>query len=363
MQKIKKIVIVLIGLLPFIGISQELPFYSNYTINPLIYNPANAGQNIDLQAFLHHRTQWTGFKGSPTSQLLTISAPLTAINSGIGFSIQNDQRGLFNTLTGSVKYAYHVKINQQSNISFGLGLDIQNRLLRIGESTVKDIEDPLVNRGSTSETFFDAAFGIEYHLLNKLTVGFSVPQLLEGNAGGENSVVKNSRYFIGQASYLLNATSSGNIKIEPVVLTRYSQNIPIQYDVNALVHYKNMFLIGVGYRSNYAINLHAGVTLKNFKVRYVYDIATVSANLNAGLSHEITLGYTLNLNKKEPVVFTEEVPIDKEEPLSKDKIRAILNLLIDEFFESSSKDPDEMKKIELLRETIFNLLESMNEIK
>lgn len=363
MKKTTYLLFILTGLLPVFGFAQEIPLFSNYTVNPLIYNPANAGQSSDVQTFLHHRTQWTGFKGSPTSQLLTVSAPLTAINSGIGFSIQNDQRGLFNTLTGSVKYAYHAKLNQQSRLSFGLGLDIQNRLLRIGESTVKDTEDPLVNRGSISETFFDATFGIEYHLLNKLTIGLSVPQLLEGNARGENSVVKNSRYFIGQASYLLNVTSSGDVKIEPVVLSRYSQNVPIQYDVNALLHYKDMFMVGAGYRSNYAVNFHAGIVFKSLTVRYVYDFAAVNSNLNTGLSHEITLGYTLNLNKKEPVVFTEEVPVDTEEPLSKDKIRAILNLLIDEFFEVPNKDLDEMKKIELLRETIFELLDNMNEIK
>lgn len=61
------------------------------------------------------------------------------------------------------------------------------------------------------------------------------------------------------------------------------------------MHYKDIFIVGVGYRSNYAINFHVGVALKSLTVRYVYDFATVNTNLNAGLSHEITLGYTLNL--------------------------------------------------------------------
>lgn len=360
MRKITNILVALVGLLPIFGYSQELPLFSNYTVNPLLYNPANAGQSSDLQTFLHHRTQWTGFKGSPVSHLLTMSAPLTKINSGIGISVQNDQRGLFNTLIGSVKYAYHAKINQQSRLSLGVGIDVQNRLLRIGESTVRDLDDPLLNNGSLSETFMDASFGVEYHFLNKLSVGLSVPQLLKGNSGND-SYVKNTRYFIGQASYLYDLSTSNNIKIEPVVLVRYSENVPIQYDVNALLHYKDMFIVGAGYRSNYAVNFHLGIALKNLSFRYVYDFATINSNLNAGLSHEITLGYTFGLNKG-LIISTIEEPIvkEKEEPLSADKIRAILNLLIDEFFESGNNDPEELKKVELLKETIFNLLDSMD---
>ncbi len=347
----------LMGITPFLGFGQEIPFYSNYTINPLIYNPAHAGANEGLEMFLHHRTQWTGYKGSPVSQLFTMSAPLTDINSGIGLSFQNNQRGLFNVLTGSVKYAYHLKLNQKSNLSFGLGLDIQNSVLRIGESTVKDVDDPLVNKGTISETFFDASFGVEYSLADKLKIGLSAPQLIEGGGNTENAMAKNSRYFIGQISYLQKITK--NIKFQPVVLARYSQNIPVQYDVNGLIHYKDMFLIGAGYRNNYAISLHAGINLNNFKIKYAYDFATINSNLNVGLSHEITLGYTLRFNKKETVTILQEATLPSNAPLSSDKIREILMLLIDEFFETSNKTPDELKKLEILRETIFKLLEDL----
>lgn len=359
MRIVKNILVYLSILLSFSAVGQELPFFSNYTINPLVYNPASAGEKDEVQTFLHHRTQWSGFKGSPVSHLFTITAPVTNINSGIGLSLQNDQRGLFNTLTGSAKYAYHAKLNQKSTLSFGVGLDIQNRTFRIGESTVRDTEDPLINSGSTSETFFDASFGVKYNLSDKLIVGFSVPQILEANGGTDDSFVKNARYYMGQASYLFNVSSSGKLKVQPVVLARYSKTIPLQYDINALVHYKDLFLIGAGYRAGYAVNLHAGATLKNFQVRYVYDFATVNSNLNAGLSHEITLGYTFNTTSSKPEVHHFEEEETEEEPLSEDKIRAILNLLIDDFFESGNNNPEELKKIELLRETIFKLLESM----
>jgi type IX secretion system PorP/SprF family membrane protein len=372
----KYILITLFGLIPVFGIAQEVPLYSNYTVNPMIYNPAHVGINNELKTFLHHRTQWSGFKGSPVSHLITLSAPLSSINSGIGFSIQNDQRGLFNELTGSVKYAYHAKINQQSIISLGVGLDIQNRILRIGESTVKDIEDPILNEGSVSNTFMDASFGLEYQWKNKLMLGVSIPQLMEGNSGNEDVSIKNTRHIIGQASYMFDVLSSGTLKVQPIVLTRFVSNIPLQYDVNVLVHYKNMFLVGAGYRSAYAINFHAGIHVKNIDVRYVYDFITVNSNINEGLSHEVVLGYTLDLNRNETIhdfppeePFVEEKPITKEEPIVKkepltpEKVKEILYLLINEFFETSHNNPEEQKKIKILRDTIYKLLEGLDELK
>jgi hypothetical protein len=258
----------------------------------------------------------------------------------------------------------------------GLGLDIQNRIFRVGESTVKDVEDPVLNSGSISETFIDATFGLAYQYKNKLILGVSVPQLMEGGDGNENTSIKNSRYIIGQVSYLQNVLSSGDIKVQPIVFTRYVKGIPLQYDVNALFHYKDKFLIGAGYRSNYAINFHAGIHIKNIDVRYVYDFVTVNSNVNEGLSHEIALGYTFDLNRNETIrefppeePYVEEKPIIKEEPIVKkepltpEKVKEILYLLINEFFETSHNNPEEQKKINILRDTIYKLLEGLDELK
>ncbi|WP_170227968.1 PorP/SprF family type IX secretion system membrane protein [Vicingus serpentipes] len=340
--------------------SQEIPFYSNYTINPIVYNPSYSGINNETESFIHQRTQWTGFKGSPVSHLFTLSSPISSINSGFGFSIQNDQRGLFNSITGSLKYAYHAKINVNSTLSFGLGVDINNRILRINESTVKDIDDPLLTNGSISETFLDASFGINYQF-NSLNIGISIPQVLEGGDKNSDFNIKNTRYIIGQASYLFNVSKSNKIKIEPIVLTRYSANIPFQYDVNTLLHFKNMFHIGAGYRSNYAINFHLGIKYKNVQIAYMHDFANVNNYLNNGLSHEITLGYKFGISKQQP--FINNLEVEEQEPLSSEKIKTILNLLIDEFFESGGNSPEEIKRIEIMKESIFNLLESMDKNK
>lgn len=368
MRILKNIFVIVISFIPILVVGQEVPFYSNYTNNPLVYNPANAGYSGGIDLFLHHRSQWSGFKGSPVTQLFTMSAPLTKINSGLGIFFQNDQRGLFNVLTGSAKLAYHAKLNKKSSLSFGVGLDIHNRLLRLGESTVRDIDDPMLSQGTTSETFFDASLGLEYHFTDKLMVGLSVPQLLEGAQKKENRLVENSRYFIGQASYLFKVIPSKNIKVQPVVLVRYLQNVPLQFDVNTLIHFKERFMVGVGYRNNYAMNFHAGVNIKSFKVRYVYDFATTNSAINAGLSHEITLGYTVSAHSKNKEIvakFSEVLPVpNKKKALTVDEIKGILNLLIDEFLEIGTNNLEKLSKTELLQiHTIMKLLKDLEKMK
>ena len=368
MRIVKTIFVLVVSFIPILVVGQELTFYSSYSTNPLVYNPANAGYSDEIDFYLHHRTQWSGFEGSPASQLFTISTPLKHINSGLGISFQNDQRGLFNVLTGSIKYAYHAKLNKKSSLSFGIGLDIQNRLLRLGESTVRDVDDPLLIQGTTSETFFDASLGLEYHFLDKLAIGLSLPQLLEGAQKSENLLVNNSRYFIGQVSYIMKVIPSKNIKFQPVVLARYSQNIPLQFDVNALIHYKEIVIIGAGYRNNYAMSFHSGININSFKVRYVYDFANVNSNINAGLSHEITLGYTMPSNLKNKVdiaKFSENLPIpSKKEALTIDEIKGILNLLIDEFLEIGTNNPEKLSKTELLQiQAIMKLQKDLEKMK
>jgi len=157
------------------------------------------------------------------------------------------------------------------------------------------------------------------------------------------------------------------------VLARYNSNSPFQYDVNALVHYKDMFVCGLGYRSNYAVNIHVGANLKNLTFRYVYDFVTTNSNINSGLNHEITLGYKFG-TKKEVIIQQVEVPtentieqqpsIEEKSPeeLSKEKINQILYILIDDYLEKSYKyKPEEKENIRLLKETIYNLLKNLNE--
>lgn len=358
-MRIKSFILIFIFFSYFKLISQEIPFYSNYTINPIVYNPSLAGINTEIESFLHHRTLWTGFKGSPVSHLFTLSSPIATINSGLGVSIQNDQRGHFNSISGSIKYAYHAPLTNLSTLSFGLGIDVYNRTLRISESTVRDIDDPFLQNGSLSETFLDATFGLNYNVKG-LNIGLGIPQLLEGGGNNDNYKIKNTRYFIGQASYLFDISKSNKIIIEPVVLTRYSKNNPLQYDFNGLLHFKNMFYIGAGYRSSYAINFHLGIKYKSIQLAYVHDFANVSY-LNNGLSHEITLGYKFGATKVQPI--TNNIEVEDEEPLSSEKIKTILNLLIDEFFETGGNSPEDVKRIEILKESIFNLLETMEQNK
>lgn len=356
----KSIVIVFFGISPLLGLGQQLPLYSNYILNPLVYNPAHTGYSNELQMFLHERVQWTNFKGAPATHLFTIGGPLQKINSGIGLSFYNDQRGLFNTTAGSIKYAYHVKLKTRSKLSFGLSADIQNRTINTGNSIVQDAEDPIVMRGLISETFFDGSFGVEYRFSNKLLLGLSVPQIVQGEDTRTNTGVNNSRYYIAQASYFLDIAKGGDIKVQPVVLVKYQENTPFQYDANALFYYKDKFWIGGGYRSDFAAAIHVGASIKNVKVAYAYDYALANSTINKGINHEITLGYVLNLDRREKIIENiskNEDPTSIVDDLSPEKLRQILTILIDEYFElSKSEKPEDKVEAEKLKETIYKLL-------
>ena len=49
--------------------------YSHYTFNGLALNPAYAGSHEMLSVSLSHRSQWMGFEGAPSYNILAAHTP------------------------------------------------------------------------------------------------------------------------------------------------------------------------------------------------------------------------------------------------------------------------------------------------
>ena len=107
-------------ILPYHGIAQQDPVYTQYMNNLLTVQPAYAGISGNLNITGISRAQWVGFEGAPNTNSLTISAPLLKYNVGIGLSIVNDKWGPIRQNGIYVDYAYHVQLDPDQFLSFGL---------------------------------------------------------------------------------------------------------------------------------------------------------------------------------------------------------------------------------------------------
>lgn len=296
------------------AVAQQLPFSSQYYTNPFVINPAFTGNHENTNAFLTHRSQWTGVAGAPLTSFLTIDGPIQAKNIGLGLKIYSDVTDIISRVGASANYSYKLKINDDMNVVFGLGLGVINNKIDFTKAIVKDLNDPFLFTTAQQKTVFNADFGVAYNW-KKLEVGVAVPQFI-GNKirykrdDGENSYYHMARTYGGTVKYTFDVIKDKEITAYPLVMVNYTPGSVIQYDVNAVIDWRKVGWFGVTYHSNYAVALSAGVRYKNLSVGYAYDLGITKVKSFMGSSSEFLLSYTFGGGKREEPVAKMEEPKD-----------------------------------------------------
>jgi type IX secretion system PorP/SprF family membrane protein len=283
------------GSLAGTGYAQQLPLYSQSYFNPFLYNPAATGVSGETNAFLIHRSQWTGIAGAPVTNAFTIDGFMDAKNVGLGFTLFNDVQDINERLGIYASYAYRLKINDDQQLRFGLSLGFLDNRIDFSRAVVKDASDPMLLPGMQRKSGLDANIGVSYNWKD-LRVGISVPQLIGQRTEFANydtrSFYQLNRHYLGTVNYKYIFNEDQQLAVEPMVMVRFLPNTPFQYDVNAQVSWKNMVWVGASYRSDYAVGINARVKLfGNLSAGYAYDLILTPLKTSAGFSHEFMLGY------------------------------------------------------------------------
>ena len=100
--------------------AQQDAQFTHYAFNTLAVNPGYAGSRDALTITGLHRSQWVGFDGAPTTQTLTLHAPILNDKLGLGLSVLNDNIGPSNTTSLYADVAYRLPITEKGTLAFGL---------------------------------------------------------------------------------------------------------------------------------------------------------------------------------------------------------------------------------------------------
>ncbi len=275
--------------------AQQLPLYSQYYFNTFLYNPATTGVTNETNAFLVHRSQFSGIPGGPVTNAFTVDGFMDDKNVGLGFSIFNDVQDITERLGIYASYAYRLKINEDQAIRFGLSLGFLDNRIDFSKAIIKDMNDPMVLGQLQRKSSLDANIGVSYNWKD-LRIGFSVPQLLGQRVKfsnyDANTYYQLNRHYEGSVGYKWVFNEDQQLALEPMVMVRFMPHTPFQTDVNVLASWKSMVWVGVSYRSLYAVGVNLRVKLfGNLSAGYAYDIITTPLKTSAGVSHEFMLGY------------------------------------------------------------------------
>ncbi len=277
--------------------AQQKVQFTQYMFNGLIINPAYAGVDEALSVTFIGRSQWTGIENAPSTQTLSAHTLFRKKQVGLGLTFVNDRIGIHKNINALTSYAYHIRVSEKSYLSMGLQAGIKTFRSDYG-SLANAANDPSLNNIVLSKTYFDFAAGIFYRS-PRFQLGISAPELIpqQFNINDTLSIQLNRVNFFGFSRYKIPVGQ--NYALEPSVLIKYLNGVPLSFDINAMMTYRNALSLGLSYRKKESIDfmLRAKVT-PQLQFGYAYDHPIGEVKQISNGSHELMINYLFKYIEK-----------------------------------------------------------------
>ncbi len=307
------------------AIAQQLPLSSQYYTNQFVTNPALTGTKENVNAFLTHRSQWTGLTGAPQTSYLTVDGPIQAKNIGLGLNLYSDVTDITSRIGAFANYSYKLKLSDDNNnLYFGIALGIINNKIDFSRAVVRDKDDPNIPQsGSQNQSVFSSDFGIAWRW-KKLEIGAAIPQFLGtkikyNTVDGKTTTFNLERSYQASLKYVIDIVKEKEITVYPLLMARYYENSTFQYDANLVLDWKKIGWLGATYHSNNAVAVSAGVRYKGLSIGYAYDLGISSTKSYTGNSSELLLGFSFGKARDNSSSVAEEEAAKKD--LAKEEVK------------------------------------------
>jgi len=305
---VRKFLLILFALVIFWRADAQ-PQFSQYIYNKFLINPAVAGSDGYTSFNLTSRQQWIGYSGSPQTYSLSFQSrllkkrfsikenlfnrnvyrPSTDGHVGIGANIFSDINGLVHKTGFSTSYSYHLWLDGETQMSFGLSFSAY--LYRIDHKQIEfEDPDPWADTDFRKGVFIpDFNFGA-YILNRSYSAGFSAMDLMEGlvKAGSKaytDLKIMRSYYLFGNYDFEI----ANNTILEPSVLVKMTGQLRPQLDLGLTYVYDRRFWTGLTFRTGSALVANVGVRKEKLFFGYSVDYTLQKMQRASYGSHEFII--------------------------------------------------------------------------
>lgn len=309
--------------------AQQQPQYTQYIFNNFIINPAISGIENYTDVKIGYRNQWQGIEGAPVTSYVSIHAPLgknflsgdansfsegggnnpmnrsyvqtyraSEPHHGIGLHAVSDKAGPLSSLYLNATYAYHLGINENTNLSVGVAAGISRMHLDLSKIYTDVQLDPAVKGDLNDKIQPDLGIGVWLYGPTYFA-GISAQSLM----GSKISFTREPNPVYGQGKEVPHVFLTAgykfflgeNIAAIPSTMVKYVSPAPVSVDVNMKIAFQDKFWIGGSYRKDDAIAAMLGFNIGSLlNISYSYDYTTSELNNVSNGSHEFVLGLLLN---------------------------------------------------------------------
>lgn len=280
--------------------AQQDPQYSQYMFNQLALNPAYAGSKEKISSALLYRNQWTQISSAPRTGTLSFQMPIKKKKIGVGAEIISDHLGPKSSNAILLSYAYRVPLGK-GKLSFGLRLGLYNYVYDMAKIEYKDKSD-LYNTGMRESKFAGTGDLGFYYYTRTFYWGMGLNHLNRSkiiNMGNDSAARQSIHFFmpVGKAFQI------GNTVLNPTLLIKRAGNSPAEIDFSLNILLKEKVWLGISARSGYGlVFLSQFMINEQFKVGYSYDYGMNRIGVAGKGSHEIMIGYDLNMRGSKMVM-------------------------------------------------------------
>ncbi len=286
--------------------AQDEAIFNHYNIDKTLINPAAAGFDGTTQLFAHYRNQWTGFKDAPATYNLTFNTPITD-KVGLGALVTKDNVGVYTHDRYQINYAYHYT---DKNYKWSAGFSTEFHNYGINPSvndattnpTINNKQDYLLSSRVAGASYFDATFGVITTIEDKITIGFTVPNLIRARLGQLYGIKDSTAYFLRQFTlYGAYKIAGDKSNYEPSILIRKPFTAPFEVELNFKGNFLNDALVAgfmIRPGSSGQVGLILGTKQPAFSIYYSYAMSIAQVNTYLNNAHEITFGFEFKKPEK-----------------------------------------------------------------
>lgn len=287
--------------LPLFSFGQQESYYSLYSFNMNVINPAYAGADATNMLSLTSRRQWTSIENAPNTIALAFSSARKN-NVGLGVSVVSDKIFIEQQTFTYVDFSYKLELGRDAQLF--LGLKGGGNFYR-ADPTLLNTYDPVSDPTQISLSRFNPNIGAgAYYKASSYWVSFSIPRLINSKRDDELVVTAKDRVhtYLG-AGAVFNVGE--NFRLKPSFMMRKIKGLPITTDLTGMLSWRNTFDVGVSFRSNSAISLLSVISLGKYDIGYAYETPSDGGLSQLNLkTHElvfrIRLDKTYKASEEEP---------------------------------------------------------------
>lgn len=315
--------------------AQQSAQYSQYIRNQYMINPGAAGAEDFVALALGGRMQWTGFDDAPKTSYLYFSAPMNKLRNGrmkrtygvlrsrnrrvkhptmrisgskhaFGAQLLGDLYGPFRTFKFAGTYAYHLALNREYRLSFGVNAGLSSRSFLSDKAQVLSV---MTNTGFYDATYstyaanqnaqytLDVEAGL-YFYGKDVFAGFSANQLtgdLVKFGNRQTNFDPKIHYFLtGGYHFKLNR----KMQLTAATLMKYVHRAPLSLEFSVQGEFKDQFWFGASYRHKDAVVATFGWNSgKVLRIGYSFDFSISDLiRYNSG-GHELVIGLMFGKSK------------------------------------------------------------------